>query len=209
MIFATGQHVEPYLTVYPDSDKVSGPGGILLRSSAVGYWHGEGTGEPSDPVEIEREPANSTPQPTVNLLAVRAGPGALLGGCQLEGTVVDMVPGEASGPYQYVFGREAWLLVLAGMPTLRHPDGDDQLEPGDLVCFPQGPAGARQLLNREGSVVRALHLSTTGLPAYVCYPDTGRWLIQNGPGQEDVTIRETGPVDAATARSVESDERGR
>ena len=43
VIFATGQHVEPYLSVYPDSDKVGGPEGILLRSSAVGYWHGEGT----------------------------------------------------------------------------------------------------------------------------------------------------------------------
>ncbi len=43
VIFATGQHVEPWLSVYPDSNKVSGPEGILLRSSAVGYWHGEGT----------------------------------------------------------------------------------------------------------------------------------------------------------------------
>ena len=43
VIFATGQHVEPWMSVYPDSDKVSGPEGMLLRSSAVGYWHGEGT----------------------------------------------------------------------------------------------------------------------------------------------------------------------
>ena len=42
VIFATGEHVEPWVSVYPDSDKVSGPDGILLRSSAVGYWHGEG-----------------------------------------------------------------------------------------------------------------------------------------------------------------------
>src|SRR4029077_15195323 len=31
VIFATGQHVEPWMSVYPDSDKVSGPEGILLR----------------------------------------------------------------------------------------------------------------------------------------------------------------------------------
>ena len=82
-------------------------------------------------------------------------------------------PGRAE-PYHYVYGREEWLLVLAGTPTLRHPHGEDQLEAGDLVCFPEGPAGAHRLLNRGDSVVRALLLSTTGLPANVCYPDTGR-----------------------------------
>ena len=74
VIFATGQHVEPYLSVYPDSDKVSGPGGILLRSSAVGYWHGEGTSGQSGPAEIAREPESSPPQPAVNVLVLRAEP---------------------------------------------------------------------------------------------------------------------------------------
>jgi hypothetical protein len=27
--------------------------------------------------------------------------------------------------------------------------------------------------------VRALVLSTTGLPANVCYPDTGEWVMHN------------------------------
>ena len=36
VIFATGHQVAPYMSVYPDSDKASGPEGILLRSSAVG-----------------------------------------------------------------------------------------------------------------------------------------------------------------------------
>ena len=60
------------MSVYPDSDKVSGPDGILLRSSAVGYWHGEGTAGPSEPVEIVREPETSPPQPAVNALTVSA-----------------------------------------------------------------------------------------------------------------------------------------
>jgi uncharacterized cupin superfamily protein len=37
MIFATGQHDEPWMSVYPDSDKVSGPEGILLRGKS-GCW---------------------------------------------------------------------------------------------------------------------------------------------------------------------------
>ena len=79
VIFAAGHQVEPYMSVYPDSDKVSGPEGILLRSSAVGYWHGEGTAGPSEPVEIERELESSPPQPAVNVLALRAERGGVGG----------------------------------------------------------------------------------------------------------------------------------
>ena len=195
VIFATGQHIEPYLSVYPDSDKVSGPGGILLRTSAVGYWHGEGTAGPSESAEFVREPRTSPPQPAVNVLALRgeeAKLGPLLGADRLDATVVELDPGEGSEPYHYVHGREEWLLVLAGTPTLRHPQGDDRLDAGDLVCFPEGPAGAHRLFNRGQSVVRALFLSTTGLPANVCYPDTGHWLVRNGLGP-DVVVREAGP----------------
>jgi uncharacterized cupin superfamily protein len=192
VIFATGYQTEPYLSVYPDSDKVSGPEGILLRSSAVDYWHGEGTAGPSAPVEIVREPEGSPRQPAVNVLALRetaAKLAPLLGAELLDGTVVDVDPGEGSEPYHYVYGREQWLLVLAGAPTLRHPQGEDELDGGDLVCLPEGPAGAHRLLNRGESVARALLLSTSGLPAAVCYPDTAEWLIRTGLGP-DVVIRE-------------------
>jgi uncharacterized cupin superfamily protein len=188
VIIATGQHVEPYLSVYPDSDKISGPGGILLRSGAVGYWHGEGTGGESEPAEIVREPERSPPQPIANVRQLHGAAelGALLGAERLDGRVVDVEPAEASEAYHYVFGREEWLLVLAGTPILRHAEGEDRLEAGDLVCFPEGPAGARQLLNRGQSVVRALFGSTTGLPANVHHPDSGHWLIRNGPGRDEV-----------------------
>lgn len=192
LIVAAGDDGGPYMSVYPDSDKVSGPEGILLRSSAVGYWHGEGTAGPSPLDEIVRE-ATTSPRPTVNTLALRAANvGPTLGGERLDATVVDVDPGEGAEAYHYVCGREEWLLVLAGAPTLRHPQGEDGLEPGDLVCLPEGPAGAHQLLNRGESVLRALLLSTTGLPANVCYPDTGRWLLRNGRGADDVVVRETG-----------------
>jgi uncharacterized cupin superfamily protein len=215
VIFSTGQAVEPYMSVYPDSDKIGGPEGIHLRSSAVGYWHGEGTGGLSEPVEIVREPPKSPPQPAVNALALRtevadshaaagsryrtAQLGQLLGADRLDATVVDLDPGEGSESYHYVHGREEWLLVLAGTPNLRHTQGEDQLEAGDLLCFPEGPAGAHRLLNRGESVARALFLSTTGLPANVCYPDIGHWLIRNGCGRDDVVMRETDPAGSNTA----------
>jgi uncharacterized cupin superfamily protein len=146
----------------------------------------------SEPVAIERERESSPPRPAVNALALRgrAQLGPQLGADRLDATVVDLDPGEESEPYHYVYGREEWLLVLAGTPTLRHPRGEDRLEAGDLVCLPEGPAGARRLLNGGASVVRALCLSTTSLPANVCYPDTGRWLIRNGPGADEVVVHE-------------------
>jgi uncharacterized cupin superfamily protein len=205
VIFAAGQDVEPYMCVYPDSDKASGPEGILLRSSAVGYWHGEGTAGPSEPVEIVREPERSPPQPAVNTLTLRpeaADPdgsryraatlGSLLGAERLDATVVEVDPGEGSAPYHYVYGREEWLLVLTGTPTLRHPQGEEQLEPGDLVGLPEGPAGAHRLLNRGASAVRALFLTTTGVPANAYHPDTRHWLIRNELGRDAVV----GPLGA-------------
>src|SRR5207248_11042628 len=71
VIFAAGHDVEPYMSVYPDSDKVRGPEGILLRNSAVSYWHGEGTAGPSEAVEIGREAKRPPPQPAGNALALR------------------------------------------------------------------------------------------------------------------------------------------
>ena len=215
VIFSTGHHVEPRMSVYPDSDKVSGPHGLLLRSSAVGYWHGEGVGAPPEAVEIVREPENPPPQPAVNALAVRteevdprapagfrcraATLGPLLGADKLDATVVDLDPEEGSEPYHYAYGREEWLLVLAGTATLRHPQGEDPLEPGDTVCFPEGPAGAHRLLNRGESVARAVLLSTTGLPANVCYPDDGHWRIRNVLSEDDVVVRETDVSPGAAA----------
>jgi uncharacterized cupin superfamily protein len=217
VIFATGQHDEPWMSVYPDSDKASGPEGIFLRSSAVGYWHGEGTAGPSETVEIVREPRDSTPQPAVNVPTVHAEAAAphapagsryraaqlrpLLGADRLDATVVDLDPGQGSEPYHYTYGREEWLLILAGTPVLRHEQGHDHLDPGDVVCLPDGPAGAHLLLNPGEAVVRALLLSTAGLPANVCYPDTGQWLIRNALGHDAVVVRETGPSAANTTSS--------
>ena len=72
--------------------------------------------------------------------------------------------------------------MLAGTPTLRHAHGEDVLEAGDVVCFAEGLDGAHGISNRGASVARTLSLWTTGLPANVFEPDTGRWLIHNGPG---------------------------
>ena len=98
---------------------------MLLRSSAVSYWHGEGTAGSSEPVEIVREPEIWPPLPAVNALALPgdAKLGPLLGAGRLEVTVVEVRPGEGSEPYHYICGREQWLLDPGRNGHLAPPAG--------------------------------------------------------------------------------------
>jgi uncharacterized cupin superfamily protein len=200
VIFSTGHDRKPHISVYPDSDKVSGPEGILLRSSAVGYWHGEGTGAAPRAARPVNPPPRSDRQPVVNVdsllpvlladrerppgFAVREAPlGAPLEARKLTATFYELDPGERSAPYHYEVGREEWLLVLSGSPALRHPDGEDVVGAGDVVCFVDGPDGAHQLVGRGSTPARFVVLSTTGLPATVHYPDSGKVLIREAETQ--------------------------
>jgi uncharacterized cupin superfamily protein len=58
--------------------------------------------------------------------------------------------------------EEEWLLVVSGTPTLRHPDGEEQLEPWDLVFFPAGPTGAHLVRNNSESTARVAMFSSSG-----------------------------------------------
>lgn len=48
-------------------------------------------------------------------------------------SVYALPPGQAICPYHYENPEEEWLLVLDGRPTLRHPGGEDELQPWDVV----------------------------------------------------------------------------
>jgi len=84
----------------------------------------------------------------------------------------DLAPGQDLGPYRYDHGNETWLLVTAGRPTIRHADGEEQLEPGDLICLAAGPGGAHQVSNHSADHVRMLRLATQRSPTMVVFPDT-------------------------------------
>ena len=58
-----------------------------------------------------------------------------------------------------------------------------------------------ELINRSESFMRALFLSTTGVPANVCYPDAGHWLIHNGLG-DVVEVRETDALGLSNATAT-------
>jgi uncharacterized cupin superfamily protein len=104
--------------------------------------------------------------------SVRFGP--LIGAARMAGTVYELPPGESTWPYHYEYGSEEWLLVLDGTPTLRHADGEDALEPGDLVCFPNGPEGAHKVTNKSDVVARLMIVSTYERPAVAVFPDSDK-----------------------------------
>src|SRR5436190_1827512 len=64
-------------------------------------------------------------------------------GSELIGCSVWEVPaGEAAYPYHFHYSDEELVIVLAGRPTLRTPDGTRELDEGEVVRFPLGPDGA-------------------------------------------------------------------
>ncbi len=93
------------------------------------------------------------------------------------------------GPYRYEYGRELWLLVIAGTPTVQYAEGQRALSTGDLACFAEGPVGGRRMLNRSGGPARVLLLWTTGLPAAVCYPETGEWVLRTDRSTDEIRLR--------------------
>jgi uncharacterized cupin superfamily protein len=93
-----------------------------------------------------------------------------LGSSELAMFVYDVGPGRSSSPYHYEYEDE-WLLVVEGSVAVRTPEGELQLERGDLVRFPAGPAGAHKVLNRGDRPARTLLFSNARTPAVSVYPD--------------------------------------
>jgi uncharacterized cupin superfamily protein len=92
---------------------------------------------------------------TVNILSAenlegRVDVARALGSTATLMFIYDVAPGERQSPYHYEYDEE-WLLVVDGTLVLRAPDGEHTLQRGDIVCFPAGPAGAHQLINRSDS----------------------------------------------------------
>jgi uncharacterized cupin superfamily protein len=121
--------------------------------------------------------------------------GPSLGAGETGATVYELPPGQAICPYHYEYGEEEWLLVLAGTPTLRHPHGDDRLEPWDVVCFPPGPDGAHGVRNETDETVRVLMFSTVNHPAVTVYPDSAKVGVWTGNKDDDLIVPRSGGVD--------------
>jgi len=121
--------------------------------------------------------------------------GPLIGASMVGATIYELAPGQSNCPYHYEYGNEEWLVVIAGRLTLRHPGGEDVLEPGDVVCFPVGPEGAHKLTNRTEETVRVLVLSTKHEPSAAVYPDSDKIGLWPGDERDEVIVRRESAVD--------------
>jgi uncharacterized cupin superfamily protein len=123
----------------------------------------------------------------------RAGlvrPGRELGAEETGISHYHLPPGQSICPYHYEWSEEEWLIVLAGSPTLRDPDGEHELEPGDWLFFPRGPEGAHKVTNQTDEPVRVLMFSTVKLPAATVYPDSDKIGVWTGGDRtDDIMVR--------------------
>jgi len=90
---------------------------------------------------------------------------------------VEIDPGTTGGLYHFHHGAEELLVVLRGTPTLRMPDGERELEEGEVVHFAVGPEGAHQLVNRSTAPVRYLMVANRPSPEAVEYPDSNQLSV--------------------------------
>ena len=114
-------------------------------------------------------------------------------GEHLGATLYETPPGEKLWPYHWERGCEEFAIVVRGCPTMRAPDGERVLEPGDVVHFPEGETGTHQFWNDTDEPVRVL-LGSSKSNLYVAgYPDSSK-LNVSWPGGRHM-VRDTPALD--------------
>jgi uncharacterized cupin superfamily protein len=113
--------------------------------------------------------------------------GQAVGARQIGACLYELGDGQRSYPYHFHHGMEEWLLVVAGSPRVRTPDGERVLAKGEVLCFPVGPGGAHQVTG-PGTI---LILSANHAPESIEYPESGKVAVRP-PGK---TFRSADSVD--------------
>jgi uncharacterized cupin superfamily protein len=126
---------------------------------------------------------------------VRARLGRQAGTEQLGMSLFEVPPGQAAYPYHWHVGQEELLIVLEGRPSLRTPGGWRELEEGEVLPCLTGERGGHQLVNRTGSRVRFLAISTTHSPDVCVYPDSGKVGVYTAPVGGRALYRQSDSVD--------------
>jgi uncharacterized cupin superfamily protein len=100
----------------------------------------------------------------------------------LGGSLTELLPGAEGGPLHMHYGVEEMFFVLSGTPSVRTPEGEEQLSPGDVVYFPEGPEGLHTFSNPTTEPVRMLGVSSKRFPDVVAYPERGvAWVATRHP----------------------------
>jgi uncharacterized cupin superfamily protein len=116
--------------------------------------------------------------------------GKAAGATHLGASLYEVDPGQALCPYHWHAANEEMLIVLAGKPILRTPEGERELAEGELVSFARGEEGAHTVYNRGEAPVRVLVVSEMNEPEVAVYPDSGKVLArQQAPGSPATGLR--------------------
>ena len=121
--------------------------------------------------------------------------GGQLGATDTGASLYELPPGQAVCPYHYEYGEEEWVLVLSGRPSVRTPEGTEELAPLDMVFFPKGPDGAHQVRNDSDTPARVLMWSTVLTPTATAYPDSDKVGVWTGIKEEDLIVRRSSAVE--------------
>jgi uncharacterized cupin superfamily protein len=113
--------------------------------------------------------------------------GELAGGRELTVNLFELPPGQSLCPYHYEYVEE-WLVVLEGSVVVRVPDGEEELEPGDLICFPAGAAGAHKVTSRNDGTAHVLMFSSRRMPAVSVYPDSDKIGVWPGSAEDELMV---------------------
>jgi len=121
----------------------------------------------------------------------RALIGKQAGAERLGATLYALPPGQAVCPYHAHLANEELVIVIAGRPSLRTPEGWRELAPGDVASFPVGAEGAHQVANFSDADARVLMVSEMVSPEIALYPDSGKIMArEQPPGRPATGFRE-------------------
>jgi uncharacterized cupin superfamily protein len=145
-------------------------------------------------VSLSDPPLEHDPEDPDGFRTGRYRLGGQLGAQDTGASLYELPPGQALCPYHYEYAEEEWLLVVAGRPSLRTPEGVEELAPLDMAFFPKGPEGAHQVRNDSDEPARVLMWSTVVSPAATAYPDSDKVGVWTGTKGEDVMVERSSGV---------------
>jgi uncharacterized cupin superfamily protein len=108
--------------------------------------------------------------------------GDRVGAGLVAANLYEVAPGETTWPYHFHHADEELLIVLSGCVSVRTPEGERELEPGDVVLFPPGPQGAHEERNTGSETARFLVVSTRPRLEVTEEPESGRVNVYSPHG---------------------------
>jgi uncharacterized cupin superfamily protein len=111
--------------------------------------------------------------------------GAQAGSEEIGASLYELGPGASTGPFHIHRANAELLVVLKGSPIVRRRSGErEQLQPGSVLSFPSGVAGAHSIEQEGPGTARLLVMSTMRFPDVVEHPEDDRVLVLHGPPAE-------------------------